>query len=127
MLFGQGFQPKKDPKELESKPFRQLTAEEATFCTCVIHGDHVDRLESFLESVGGTTFAAPGCHEPGYYALHLSAVEIVLPRGAMEALRELVERCGSKLDFDPSSDFKRAWEDAGGNITTFKARRINYY
>lgn len=125
MLFGQFSQPQRDPKELESKPFQEVQSIDAFLGYAVVHCDHTARLEAFLESVGGTTRNLPGCHEPGYYALHLASVELIAPRWALPALQELIQRCGSQLE--PTEDFRDEWDASGHDIKVFRAQRTSPY
>lgn len=123
MLFGQLHQPQRDPKELQPVPFQEVQSTDAFLGSATIHWKHTDRVEAFLEAVGGATRHLPGTHEPGYYALHLAVVDLIAPRWALSALQELIKRCGSELR--PVEHFKDEWDASGNNIEVFRTKRTS--
>ena len=124
MLWSQSSQPHRDPKELESVTFQEVQSTDAFLGCAAIHWDHTERVEAFLESVGGATRHLPGTYEFGYYATHIAIVELIAPRWALSALQELIQRCGSELE--PKDDFLHEWAASGHNIKVFRAQRTSF-
>jgi hypothetical protein len=120
MLFNQSSQ----PRQVKSVPFQEVQSTEAFLGRTAIHWDHTERVEAFLESVGGATRHLPGTYEFGYYAVHIAIVELIAPRWALSALQELIKRCGSELE--PTDEFRHEWEASGLNIEVFRAQRKSF-